>query len=55
MGSSVSSTIIEKIYENKFEEVEKFWKIFWHSGKIIEGKKMGKKLVTQQQILVLKM
>ena len=46
MGSSVSSTIIrKKIYENKFEEVRKFLgRYFSFSGKIIEGKKMGKKI-----------
>ena len=46
MGSTVSSTIIrKKIYENKFEEVRKFLgRYFSFSGKIIEGKKMGKKI-----------
>ena len=46
MGSTVSSTIIrKKINENKFEEVRKFLgRYFSFSGKIIEGKKMGKKI-----------
>ena len=46
MGVSVSSTKLEKkIYENKFEEVRKFLgRYFSFSGKVIEGKKMGKKI-----------
>lgn len=46
MGSTVSSTIIrKKINENKFEEVRKLLgRYFSFSGKIIEGKKMGKKI-----------
>ena len=46
MGSSVSSTKIrKKIHENKFKEVRKLLgKYFSFSGKIIEGKKMGKKI-----------
>ena len=46
MGVSVSSTKIrKKIYENKFEEVRKFLgRYFSFSGKVIEGKKMGKKI-----------
>lgn len=46
MGSTVSSTIIrKKINENKFEEVKKLLgRYFSFSGKIIEGKKMGKKI-----------
>jgi len=46
MGSSVSSTKIrKKIHENKFKEVRKLLgRYFSFSGKIIEGKKMGKKI-----------
>ena len=46
MGVSVSSTKIrKKIYDNKFEEVRKFLGTYFSfSGKVIEGKKMGKKI-----------
>ena len=46
MGVSVSSTKIrKKIYENKFEEIRKLLgRHFSFSGKVIEGKKMGKKI-----------
>ena len=46
MGVSISSTkIIKKIYENKFEEIRKLLgRHFSFSGKVIEGKKMGKKI-----------